>query len=90
MRMHKVITSGFSYLSNSFLVCCVCECVCVSECVCVYVCTCVCVRVYVCVCVCVSACVKLLSCVANGFGPGGTLGAHTITLGHGTAPPVGY
>ena len=26
----------------------------------------------------------------NGCGPGGTSGAHTTTLGHGTTLPVGY
>ena len=50
-------------------------------------------------CVCVltgEANVKLLSMSTNGRGPGGTLGAHTITLGivqphlRGTSPPPGW
>jgi len=32
--------------------------------------------------------VKLLSMPANGCGSGGTLSAHTITMGYGTAPPA--
>jgi len=54
---------------------------------------------FVSVCVCVlstgEANVKLLSMSTNGCGPGGTLGAHTITLDmvqphlRGTSPPPG-
>ena len=62
-------------------------------CVHAYVCV---VSVCMCVCVCVGeANVKLLSMSINGCGPGGTLGAHTITLSmvqpnlRGTSPPPG-
>ena len=42
---------------------------------------------------CVSECVCVSNCYpwfANGCGPGGTSGSHTIVLGHGTPPPAGY
>ena len=63
---------------------------------------CVCACACVCVCVCQTnvklpgeANVKVLSMSTNGCGPGGTLGAHTITLSmvqpdlRGTSPPSG-
>ena len=66
---------------------------------CVCVCVCVCARVRMCVCgylvITGEANVKLLSMSANGCDPGGTLGAHTITLSmvqphlRGTSPPPG-
>ena len=51
----------------------------------------------VCTCAYMCVCVKQIDRVhqsavhflANGCDPGGTLGAHTITLGHSTAPTCG-